>query len=190
MTSVPNPFVIDADTLTGELKPIRRVALGLGSNLGDRLEYLQAAVDTLTETPDIVPVAVSGVYETDPVGGPEGMGPVLNAVLLLDTMLAARTLVERALAVEDAYGRSRQPEERWGPRTLDVDVLAVGQETIDEDDLIVPHPLIAERGFVLHPWAEVDPEFDIPGMGKVGELASRLATDGVRRTAEYLLLPG
>ena len=188
MTSVPNPFVIDADTLTGELKPIRRVALGLGSNLGDRLEYLQAAVDTLTETPDIVPVAVSGVYETDPIGGPEGMGPFLNAVLLLDTMLAARTLVERALAVEDAYGRSR--EERWGPRTLDVDVLAVGQEVINEDDLIVPHPLIAERGFVLPPWAEVHPEFDIPGLGRVGELASRLSTEGVRRTDEYLLLPG
>lgn len=188
MTSVPNPFVIDADTLTGELRPIRRVALGLGSNLGDRLEYLQAAVDTLTDTPDIVPVGVSGVFETDPIGGPEGMGPFLNAVLVLDTMLAARTLVERALAVEDAYGRSR--DERWGPRTLDVDVLAVGTEVIDEDDLIVPHPLIAERGFVLHPWAEVDPGFEIPGLGKVGELASRLSADGVRRTDEYLLLPG
>lgn len=188
MTSVPNPFVIDADTLTGELRPIRRVALGLGSNLGDRLEYLQAAVDTLTETPDIVPVAVSPVYETDPVGGPEGMGPFLNAVLLLDTMLAARTLVERALAVEDAYGRAR--EERWGPRTLDVDVLAVGTETIDESDLIVPHPLIAERGFVLHPWAEVDPEFDIPGLGRVGDLAAKVSADGVRKTTDYLLLPG
>lgn len=188
MTSVPNPFVIDADTLTGELRPIRRVALGLGSNLGDRLEYLQAAVDTLTETPDIVPVAVSPVYETEPIGGPEGMGAFLNAVLLLDTMLAARTLVERALAVEDAYGRSR--EERWGPRTLDIDVLAVGAETIDEDDLVVPHPLIAERGFVLQPWAEVDPDFEIPGLGRVGDLAAKTTADGVRKTADYLLLPG
>jgi 2-amino-4-hydroxy-6-hydroxymethyldihydropteridine diphosphokinase len=188
VTSVPNPFVIDADTLTGELRPIRRVALGLGSNLGDRLEYLQAAVDTLTETPDIVPVAVSPVYETDPIGGPEDQPAFLNAVLLLDTMLAARTLVERAFAVEDAYGRSRT--ERWGPRTLDVDVLAVGGETIDEPDLIVPHPLIAERGFVLHPWAEVDPDFEIPGLGRVGELASRLSAEGVRKTDEYLLLPG
>ena len=188
MTSVPNPFVIDADTLTGELRPIRRVALGLGSNLGDRLEYLQAAVDTLTETPDIVPVGVSPVYETEPFGGPADQPSFLNAVLVLDTMLAARTLVERALAVEDAYGRSR--EERWGPRTLDVDVLAVGTETVDEPDLVVPHPLIAERGFVLHPWADVDPGFDIPGLGKVGELAARVGTDGVTKTDLYLLLPG
>jgi 2-amino-4-hydroxy-6-hydroxymethyldihydropteridine diphosphokinase len=188
VTSVPNPFVIDADTLTGELKPIRRVALGLGSNLGDRLEYLQAAVDTLTETPDIVPVAVSPVYETEPVGGPEGQPAFLNAVLLLDTMLAARTLVERALAVEDAYGRSRH--ERWGPRTLDVDVLAVGAGTINEPDLVVPHPLIAERGFVLHPWADVDPDFEVPGLGRVGELASSLSTEGVRKIDDYLLLPG
>ncbi len=188
MTSVPNPFVIDADTLTGELRPIRRVALGLGSNLGDRLEYLQAAVDTLTETPDIVPVAVSPVYETDAVGGPADQPAFLNAVLTLDTMLAARTLVERALAVEAAYGRDR--EERWGPRTLDVDVLAVGSETIDEPDLVVPHPLIAERGFVLHPWAEIDPDFEIPGLGRVGHLATTVSTEGVRKTEDYLLLPG
>lgn len=188
MTSVPNPFVIDADTLTGELRPIRRVALGLGSNLGDRLEYLQAAVDTLTETPDIVPVAVSGVYETDPVGGPEGQDPYLNAVLLVDTMLSARTLVERALAVEDAYGRSRL--ERWGPRTIDIDLLAVGAEVIDEPGLSVPHPLAAQRAFVLQPWAEVDPDFDLPGHGRVADLAERAGWVGVRRTDLYLLLPG
>jgi 2-amino-4-hydroxy-6-hydroxymethyldihydropteridine diphosphokinase len=185
---VPNPFVIDADTLTGELRPIRRVALGLGSNLGDRLDYLQAAVDTLTETPDIVPVAVSGVYETEPVGGPEGQPAFLNAVLLLDTMLSARTLVERALAVEDAYGRSRL--ERWGPRTIDIDLLAVGSEVIDEPGLTVPHPLAAQRAFVLQPWAEIDPDFDLPGLGRVSQLAAAVGTSGVRRTDLYLLLPG
>jgi 2-amino-4-hydroxy-6-hydroxymethyldihydropteridine diphosphokinase len=185
---VPNPFVIDADTLTGELRPIRRVALGLGSNLGDRLDYLQAAVDTLTETPDIVPVAVSAVYETDPVGGPEGQPAFLNAVLLLDTMLSARTLVERALAVEDAYGRSRA--ERWGPRTLDIDLLAVGSEVIDEPGLTVPHPLAAQRAFVLQPWAEIDPDFAVPGLGRVAQLADAVGTAGVRRTDLYLLLPG
>jgi 2-amino-4-hydroxy-6-hydroxymethyldihydropteridine diphosphokinase len=188
VTSVPNPFVIDADTLTGELRPIRRAALGLGSNLGDRLEYLQAAVDTLTETPDIVPVAVSSVYETDPVGGPEGQPAFLNAVLVVDTMLSARTLVERALAVEDAYGRSRH--ERWGPRTLDIDLLAVGSERIDEPGLVVPHPLAAGRSFVLQPWAEVDPDFVVPGVGRVGDLAVEAGTDGIRRTDFYLLLPG
>jgi 2-amino-4-hydroxy-6-hydroxymethyldihydropteridine diphosphokinase len=188
VTSVPNPFVIDADTLTGELRPIRRVALGLGSNLGDRLEYLQAAVDTLTETPDIVPVAVSSVYETEPVGGPPGQPAFLNAVLVVDTMLSARTLIERALAVEDAYGRARL--ERWGPRTLDIDLLAVGAEVIDEPGLTVPHPLVAERAFVLAPWAEVDPDFDLPGHGRVADLAARAGSAGVRRTDLYLLLPG
>ncbi len=188
MTSVPNPFVIDADTLTGELRPIRRVALGLGSNLGDRLDYLQAAVDTLTETPDIDPVAVSGVYETEPVGGPEGQPAFLNAVLVVDTMLSARTLVERAQAVEDAYGRSRQ--ERWGPRTLDIDLLAVGREQIDEPGLTVPHPLAASRAFVLAPWAEIDPDFELPGFGRVADLAVTVGSAGVRRTDLYLLLPG
>jgi 2-amino-4-hydroxy-6-hydroxymethyldihydropteridine diphosphokinase len=188
VSSVPNPFVIDADTLTGELRPIRRCAIGLGSNLGDRLEYLQAAVDTLTETPDISAVAVSPVYETDPVGGPSGQGPYLNAVLVIDTMLSARVLVERGHAIEDAYGRSR--DERWGARTLDIDLLALGQEVVDEPDLVVPHPLIRQRGFVLRPWADIDPGFSVPGVGVVADLAAVVDMAGVRLTEHYLLLPG
>jgi 2-amino-4-hydroxy-6-hydroxymethyldihydropteridine diphosphokinase len=188
VSSVPNPFVIDADTLTGELRPLRRCALGLGSNLGDRLEYLQAAVDSLTETPDISPVAVSPVYETEPVGGPPGQDKYLNAVLVVDTMLSARTIVERSLAVEDAYGRSR--EQRWGARTLDVDLLAIGEEVIDEPDLVVPHPLLAERAFVLQPWKDVDPDFTVPGVGRVADLADAIGDDGVTRTDLLLLLPG
>ncbi len=188
MSTVPNPFVIDADTLTGELRPVRRCVLGLGSNLGDRMEYLQAAVDTLTDAPDLSPVAVSPVYETEPVGGPDGQGPYLNAVLILETMLTARTVVERALAVEDAYGRSR--DERWGARTLDIDLLAMGAEEIDEPDLRVPHPLLAERAFVLRPWADIDAGFVVPRLGSVGELADKIGDTGIRLTDDQLLLPG
>jgi 2-amino-4-hydroxy-6-hydroxymethyldihydropteridine diphosphokinase len=185
--SSPNPFVIDSDTLTGQLTIIRRAALGLGSNLGDRQEYLQAAVDSLTDAPEIDGVAVSPVYETEPVGVSDQ--PIfLNAVLVVETALSARILVERAQAVEDAYGRDRDVEP-WGPRTLDVDLLALADEVIDEPDLKVPHPLIGERAFVLCPWSDIDPDFEIPGLGLVGELAAGVGTEGVKLTDLVLELP-
>jgi 2-amino-4-hydroxy-6-hydroxymethyldihydropteridine diphosphokinase len=164
----PNEHVFDADTLTDELRPIRRAALALGSNLGDRLDYLQAAVDAITESPGISPVAVSSVYETEPVGTRIDQPNFLNAVLILDTSLPPRSLFERCKAAEDAFGRSRK--EPKGPRTLDLDLLAVGDYRIDDPDLVVPHPQFAERAFVLIPWAEVDPDFEVPGYGRVGEL--------------------
>lgn len=168
MTNAPNPNIVDADTLTGDLRPLRRAALALGSNLGDRLDYLQAAVDALTESPEIVPVAVSSVYETEPVGTRTDQPQFLNAVLIVDTSLPPRSLFERCKAAEDAFGRSRK--EPKGPRTLDLDLLAVGGYTINDPDLIVPHPQFAERAFVLIPWAEVDPDFEVPGHGRVADL--------------------
>ena len=129
----------------------RRAFLGLGSNLGDRLAYLQGAVDTL---PDVV--AVSRVYETDPVGGPGGQDAFLNAVAALDTALSARELLEWCRRCEAAADRVRA--EHWGPRTLDVDVLLVGDESVDEPDLVVPHPLLWQRSFVLIPLADVAPD--------------------------------
>ncbi|HEX6233957.1 MAG TPA: 2-amino-4-hydroxy-6-hydroxymethyldihydropteridine diphosphokinase [Jiangellaceae bacterium] len=179
MTNFPNPAVVDADTLTGDLRPLRRAALALGSNLGDRLEYLQAAVDALTDSSEIIPVAVSSVYETEPVGGPEEQPPFLNAVLVVDTTLSPRSLMERCQAAEDAFGRTREVPK--GPRTLDVDVLAVGDKTVQDDDLQVPHPRLAERAFVLVPWAEVDPEFTVPGIGRVGDLSHAVSKAGVKR---------
>ena len=179
MTNFPNPAVVDADTLTGDLRPLRRAALALGSNLGDRLEYLQAAVDALTDSSEIIPVAVSSVYETEPVGGPEEQPPFLNAVLVVDTTLSPRSLMERCQAAEDAFGRTREVPK--GPRTLDVDVLAVGDKTVQDDDLEVPHPRLAERAFVLVPWAEVDPEFTVPGVGRVGDLSDAVSKAGVKR---------
>ncbi|RIQ10895.1 2-amino-4-hydroxy-6-hydroxymethyldihydropteridine diphosphokinase [Jiangella rhizosphaerae] len=187
MTNVPNPNVVDADTLTGDLRPLRRTAFALGSNLGDRIEFLQAAVDTLTDSSEIVPVAVSPVYESEPVDAPEGSPKFLNAVLVVDTTLSPRSLLERAQSTESAYGRTRDVPN--APRTLDIDVLAVGDVTSDDDDLRVPHPRLAERAFVLIPWADVDPDFSVPGLGRVVELSSAVDATGVRRLDETLEIP-
>jgi 2-amino-4-hydroxy-6-hydroxymethyldihydropteridine diphosphokinase len=134
---------------------VTRAYLGIGSNLGDRLAHLQAAVDGLAATDGVDVVAVSGVYATEPVGGPE-QDEFLNAVVAIDTELDARALLDVAHRVEDAAGRVRA--ERWGPRTLDVDVLLVGDEHVHEPDLEVPHPRMWERGFVVVPLADVDPD--------------------------------
>jgi 2-amino-4-hydroxy-6-hydroxymethyldihydropteridine diphosphokinase len=187
VTNVPNPEVVDADTLTGNLRPLRRAALALGSNLGDRLEYLQAAVDALTDSSEIVAVAVSPVYETSPVGGPDGQNNYYNAVLVVETTLSPRSLMERCQAAEVAFGRTRDVVN--GPRTLDVDVLAVGSATSEDDDLKIPHPRLQERAFVLIPWADVDPDFEVPGLGRVIDLGSAVDASGVRRIDEALTLP-
>lgn len=135
---------------------MRRAYLGLGSNLGDRLAHLQAAVDGLARTPGLAVVAVSPVYETAPVGGPP-QDDYLNAVVALDTDLTPHDLLRIAQGLEDAEHRVRR--ERWGPRTLDVDVLLVGDEAVDDPDLVVPHPRLTERAFVLVPLADLDPRW-------------------------------
>ena len=135
----------------GEEPVPRRAFLGLGSNLGERLEFLRDAIAAL---PDLV--RVSSVFETEPVGGPEGQGPYLNAVAELWTEASPRELLELARRLEAAAGRTRGA--RWGARTLDVDVLLVGELVVAEDDLVVPHPRIAERRFVCSPLAELAPE--------------------------------
>jgi 2-amino-4-hydroxy-6-hydroxymethyldihydropteridine diphosphokinase len=131
-----------------------RAYLGLGSNLGDRRAHLEGAVQGLAAAPEVILVAVSPVYETTPVGGPP-QGDYLNAVVALDTDLDARGLLGLAQELERRAHRVRG--ERFGPRTLDVDVLLVGDERVDEPDLQVPHPRLAERGFVLAPLADLDP---------------------------------
>ena len=133
-----------------------RAFLALGSNLGDRWGHLRAAVDAM---PDVV--AVSPVYETAPVGGPEGQAEYLNLVVELETERSPRELLGVAQALEEAAGRVRV--ERWGPRTLDVDVLLVGDLVVDEPDLVVPHPRMFERRFVLAPLADLAPELVPPG---------------------------
>ena len=127
-----------------------RAFLGLGSNLGEREQLLRDAVAAI---PDLV--AVSPVYETDPVGGPE-QGAFLNAVVELDTQRSPHQLLELCHELEAAADRVRV--ERWGPRTLDVDVLLVGELTVDEADLVVPHPRLWERRFVVAPLADLAPD--------------------------------
>ncbi|HET6152194.1 MAG TPA: 2-amino-4-hydroxy-6-hydroxymethyldihydropteridine diphosphokinase [Marmoricola sp.] len=179
MTESPNPAVIDTDTLTGDMHPIRRVVISLGSNLGDRMFALQGAVDALADTPEVWVTGVSSVYETEPLGAPDDSEPFLNAVLTLDTTLSARTLLERALAVEAAYGRERS--ETNAPRTLDVDLIVVGDRHADDDDLQLPHPRAAERAFVLAPWHELESDAEIPGYGTVADLLEKVGLDGVVR---------
>jgi 2-amino-4-hydroxy-6-hydroxymethyldihydropteridine diphosphokinase len=132
----------------------RRAFIGLGSNLGDRRAHLKAAVEGLESHGDVV--AVSPLYETAPVGGPEGQDPYLNLVVQLETDDSPRRLLERCCALETAAHRERTV--RWGPRTLDADVLWVEGQEVAEPDLTVPHPRMWERRFVLAPLADLAPD--------------------------------
>lgn len=183
MTS-PNPYAIDADTLSG-MRPLRKVVYSVGSNLGDRLGNLQGAVNAIRDTPDVIVVDVSSVYETESVGGPEKSPRYLNLVVVAETTLEPRTLLERALAVEDAFGRVRT--EHWGPRTLDVDLVVVGNAAKDEPDMKLPHPRAHERAFVLAPWAEIDPRAELPGAGPVSDLLASTDLTGVVRRDDLLV---
>lgn len=166
---------------------MRQVAFGLGANLGDRVAALQGAVDLLA--PLLLEPRVSAVYETAPVGGPDDQPDYANAVLVGSTDLEPRALLEAAHAAEQAWHRVRLV--RWGPRTLDVDLLRVGDVVVHEHDLEVPHPRAAERGFVLVPWAEVEPDAVLPGAGPVSDLAAgaveREGADAVRRRDDVVL---
>ena len=136
------------------------VTLGLGANLGDRLGALQHAVDLLAER-GVRTAASSRVWETSAVGGPGGQGPYLNAVVRAETGLDPGGVLEAAHAVESALGRTR--EVRWGPRTIDVDILLIDDEVLEEPTLTVPHPRLAERAFVVLPLLELDPDPFLPG---------------------------
>ena len=166
-------YAIDA----GPRPVARRAYLGLGSNLDDRAGSLQLAVDGLAAADGVSVAAVSSVYETTPVGGPE-QPDYLNAVVAVETDRTPRELLEIAKRLEAEAGRV--PGERWGPRPLDVDVLLVGDEDVDEDDLVVPHPRLYERAFVMVPLAELDPML-APWVPE-GEA-------GVRRSEVQLALP-
>src|SRR5688572_6039007 len=185
VTETPNPHIIDADTLTGEMRPIRRAVLALGSNLGERMTALQGALDALADTPDVWVTAVSPVYETEPVDAPQGSESFLNAVVLLDTTLAAHRLLDRALAVEDAFDRERS-EIRNAPRTLDIDVIVVGDRRSD-DELKLPHPRAKDRPFVLRPWHDLEPEAELPEAGRIADLLAGLDSGGLQRRDDLAL---
>lgn len=178
MTETPNPYIIDADTLTGEMRPIRRAVLALGSNLGDRLTSLQGAVNSIADTPDVWVTAVSPVYETRPVDCPEGAESFLNAVVLIDTTLAANRLMDRALAIEDAFDRERSDVAN-APRTLDVDLIVVGDRRSDDAHLRLPHPRAAQRAFVLKPWFDLEPDAELPDLGPIADLLATVGVEGL-----------
>lgn len=186
MTETPNPNIVDTDTLTGEMRPIRRAVLALGSNLGERMASLQGAVNAIADTPDVWITGVSPVYETDPVDCPPEAKTFLNAVVLIDTTLAASRLMDRALAIEDAFERERSDVQN-APRTLDVDLIVVGDRRSDEESLRLPHPRATERAFVLRPWLDVEPDAQFPGLGPVADLLEKTDQSGLKLRDDLVL---
>jgi 2-amino-4-hydroxy-6-hydroxymethyldihydropteridine diphosphokinase len=162
---------------------VTRAFLALGSNLGDRLATLQRVVDLLAGTEGIRVLRSSAVYETAPVGPPQP--DYLNAVIEVDTSLEPRALLEACLGAEARLGRERG--ERWGPRTVDVDVLTFDERTVDEPDLRIPHPRMHERAFVLVPLGELEADPQLPGGRRLADVTLPPADVlGVRRFAPPL----
>ncbi len=175
------------DTVSATREPDRRVVIALGSNLGDRLANLQQGLAALCGG-GLACEAVSAVFQTVPVGGP-AQDDFLNAVVLASSSLTAREILRRCQRAENALGRVRTA--RWGPRTLDVDIIIYGNEVRNDRDLTLPHPRAHERAFVLAPWLDADPTSCLPGYGPVRDLLAAVGDGGVRRMPELrLVLPG
>jgi 2-amino-4-hydroxy-6-hydroxymethyldihydropteridine diphosphokinase len=150
---------------------VTRAYVGLGANLGPREITLLRAVDLLAETEGVDVLAVSQLRETEPFGVVD-QPAYLNGAVAVDTTLRPRELLERLLEIERELGRVR--DERWGPRTVDLDLLVFGGVRLDEPGLHVPHPRLGGRRFVLEPLAELDPELDVPGLGSVSAVLAAL----------------
>jgi 2-amino-4-hydroxy-6-hydroxymethyldihydropteridine diphosphokinase len=175
--------------------PVQSAHIGLGSNLGDRLATLRRALEMLGQAPGVRVVTVSSFVETQPVGGPAGQGSYLNAAAEIETTLRPHELLSELHRIESALGRDRRREVRWGPRTCDLDILLMGDMVLNIEDgaglggaaspggLVVPHPRMQERLFVLRPLAEIAPRAVHPILGKtVTELlAGLLAAEPERR---------
>jgi 2-amino-4-hydroxy-6-hydroxymethyldihydropteridine diphosphokinase len=152
--------------------------IGLGANLGDRAASIDSALARIAALPRTRLTRVGGPIETAPVGDPD-QPAYLNAVAEVLTSLAPRDLLAALLAVERALGRVRDPQRRWGPRTIDLDLLVFGSAVVEEPGLIVPHPRMAERRFVLAPLAGLAPALPVPGTGRtVAELLAALPPGG------------
>jgi len=175
------------EAVTALIRPReRRIVLSLGSNLGDRMANLQLGVETLCGG-GLDCLSVSSVYETDPVGG-VAQADFLNVVVLAESSLPAHDILARCAAAEAAADRVRAV--RWGPRTLDVDVVSCDAEISADPELTLPHPRAHERAFVLVPWLELDPQAVLPGLGRVAALPAAAETAGLRRRPDLrLMLP-
>ncbi|HXA63157.1 MAG TPA: 2-amino-4-hydroxy-6-hydroxymethyldihydropteridine diphosphokinase [Streptosporangiaceae bacterium] len=168
----------------GHMLVQQRTVLSLGSNLGERMENLQEAIDALFDAPGLSCVALSPVYETAPWGDVE-QPDYLNVVLIADTRLTPETLLDRVLSIEDAMRRERVI--KWGPRTLDIDIVTFGNVISGAPELILPHPHAHERAFVLAPWADIDPDAVLPGHGRVADLLVAVGTQKVVRRDDLTL---
>ena len=158
-----------------------RAVVAAGSNLGDRAATLARGLSLIAVHPQVTVTAVSPVYETKPVGGP-AQDDFLNVVALVDTDLSALGLLGLLHVAEAACDRERR--EHWGPRTLDLDLVAYGDLKSDDPQVLLPHPRAHERAFVLRPWLDVDPDAAIPGHGPVADLLSGLDSSGVQRRSD------
>lgn len=147
--------------------------VGLGGNVGDASATLRNAIEQLGALPDTQVLNASQLYCTAPVGGIE-QADFVNAVAQIETALSPEDLLQGLFGIERAHGRDRSIEQRWGPRTLDLDLLLYGEEVVDVDGLTVPHPRIAERAFVLVPLVEIAPDAVIPGHGRAREVLAAL----------------
>jgi 2-amino-4-hydroxy-6-hydroxymethyldihydropteridine diphosphokinase len=164
----------------------RTAVIALGSNLGDRRDILQGAVDAIAGIDGVRLLAASPVYETVPVGGPP-QPDFLNAVVLASVTIPSRELLDRLHEVEAAFDRVRVV--RWGPRTLDLDIIAVAGERSDDPELTLPHPRAYQRAFVLGPWRDVDPDAELPARGRVADLIGGVDQAGIRRSGDPLVIP-
>ena len=162
-----------------------RIVFALGANLGNPYESLGRALSLLAAHDEWRLAAVSSVYVTEPVGGPDGQPPFLNAVGIAEVAFGPRTTLGLFHVVEDACGRVR--DERWGPRTLDLDLISFDDVTCADPTLTLPHPRAYERGFVVQPWLEVDPDAALPGIGRLDLLPAARPEPRVRRRADLVL---
>lgn len=158
-----------------------RCAVGIGSNLGERLQNLRAAVDGLASVSRIA--AASSVYETAPIGGPD-QGPFLNAVVVIDTARSPHSLLRELLVIERSRGRVR--DTRWGPRTLDLDLIIWDRRSISEPGLTVPHPRMLDRRFVIEPLLEAWPEARLPNGSPLPPASGEVARQALQRVAVVL----
>lgn len=178
--------VAQVDAADTTLHNPQRAVIALGSNLGNRLEILQGAIDALEDTPGVRVKAISPVYETEPWGvEPGSQANYFNAVVLVKTTLPPSSLLERGQAIEEAFLRVRS--ERWGPRTIDVDIVAYQGVVSEDPDLTLPHPRAHQRAFVLAPWHDVDPSAELPGHGEVAELLAVVGDSGVQARGDVEL---
>jgi 2-amino-4-hydroxy-6-hydroxymethyldihydropteridine diphosphokinase len=183
---VPASVVHQVDAADVTLSNPKHAVIALGSNLGNRLETMQSAVDALADTPGLKVKAVSPVYETEPWGvDPASQPSYFNAVVRVRTTLPPTSLLERGHAIEEALERVR--DERWGPRTIDVDIVSYQDVVSDDPELTLPHPRVHERAFVLVPWHDIDPAAEVPGRGPVADLLEQLGREGVTPRADLEL---